>query len=165
MDFGAGRWETWAQTAGEGRLETAQKTSGGSYTRETFEVPDGVPVSDILPLFLSSRPPGDGSRRQTSVFNTTLGQEIPFTWADGGDTPFGRLFTVSYWGMEERLWLDSEGMVVREEMLLGVHAREPGQGEPSGDLPLESVLSLKWEPAAARPQKHKSKHKNKNFSS
>jgi hypothetical protein len=80
-----------------------------------------------------------------------LGQELAFTWSYGGQTPWGRLFTVTYWGMEEKIWLDSGGMVTREEMLFGVQARAPDGKETRGSLALESVLAGTAVPAVGVP--------------
>jgi hypothetical protein len=82
----------------------------------------------------------------------SLGQEFPLTWTFEGETERGRLFSVTYWGMEERIWLDADGMVVREEMLLGVQARAPSADERTGSLSLESVLSATAVPAIGIPE-------------
>jgi len=151
MDFGAGRWEFTARSTEKGRFESVQRTAFGKPSRDTISLPDGALASDVLPFFLARQPSGGESGGEIALFNLNLGQEIPLTWSDGGQTPFGRLFTVSYWGMEERIWLDDKGLVAREEMLLGVQAREPGEGETQGNLPLESVLSMASVPANGVP--------------
>jgi len=155
MDFGAGRWEMKVQEAGKGRFEAVHKTSVGKPDREVLDLPVSTLVSDIIPLFLSRQPPAENSRREIAIFDLSLGREVPFSWTDGGQTEFGRLFTLSFWGMEEKIWIDPEGLVVREEMLLGVQAREAGEGEPRGDLALESVLSMASVPAVGVPERLK----------
>ena len=150
MDFGAGRWETRAQGAGKGRFETVSKTTSGKDEMEELDVPENALVSDLLPLFLNRQPSLENSGGELTIFDLTLGQEIPFTWAYGGQTESGRFFKLSFYGMKERIWFDSEGLVVREEMLLGVQAREAREGEPTGNLALESVLSMASVPAVGK---------------
>jgi len=151
MDFGAGRWETKAVAVGGGRYEMTQSTLGRP-KRENVTVPEGALVSDVLPMFLHRQPEEEGFKGELTVFNMNLGQELPFTWTCGGQTAHGRLFTVTYWGMEEKIWMDSEGMVVREEMLLGVQARLPEGEERRGHLALETVLAGTAVPAVGIPE-------------
>jgi len=151
MDFGAGRWETRIILEGGGRYEVVQSTLGGE-KRELVTVPQGTIISDVLPLYLNRHPGEEGKRRELTVFNMNLAQEIPFTSTYGGVTPDGRLFTVQYWGMEERIWFDAEGVVNREEMALGVQARIPKEDEKRGHLALEKVLTRTAVPAAGIPE-------------
>jgi hypothetical protein len=150
IDFGAGRWETRTVHIGGERYVRTQSTSGGQ-ARDTLTVPAGVLVSDVLPLYLHRDPGEEGRRRELTVFNMNLGQEVPFTSTYGGTTRDGRLFTVTYWGMEEKIWLDAGGIVTREEMALGVQARLPVAGESGGHLALETILTRTAVPSAGIP--------------
>ncbi|MDT8395743.1 MAG: transglutaminase-like domain-containing protein [bacterium] len=150
IDFGAGGWETRAIRTGPGTFQREQIT-GGSRSREKVTIPEKAVLTDVLPLFLNRNPGEVGKERSMGVHNLTLGQDLPFTSVYHGQTPMGRSFTVRYWGMEERLWLDDDGMVTREEMALGVVAREPGDGEVEGALPLEQILSRTAVPGTGIP--------------
>jgi hypothetical protein len=105
----------------------------------------------VLPLYLHRDPGPEGENRSMTVFNLTFGQHLPFSSLYNGPTPDGRSFTVKYWGMEEKLWFDEEGMVSKEEMALGVVARKPGEREVLGALPLERVLTQTAVHAAGIP--------------
>jgi transglutaminase-like putative cysteine protease len=153
IDFGAGKWETRAILTGERRYEVAQFTLGGE-KRETVTLPKGVLAAEALPLYLHRFPGEEGKRTELTVYNMSLGQEIPFTYTNEGATPFGTLFSVTYWGMSERIWLDAEGMVSREEMALGVQARalqEQAEGERTAWLALETILVRTAVPAVKIP--------------
>jgi transglutaminase-like putative cysteine protease len=82
----------------------------------------------------------------------TLGQDFPLTLEYRGATEHGRLYVLTYWGMEERIWLDEAGMVVREDMVLGVNARAPEGKEQIGYLPLETILSQTAVPGVRIPE-------------
>jgi hypothetical protein len=151
MDFGAGKWETRAVMRGEDRYELSRSTFRGE-KREIVTVPKGVLSSEVLPLYLHRYPGEEGERVKVTVFNMGLGQEIPVSYTNGGTTGEGRLFSVRYWGMEERIWLDDEGMVVREEMALGVQARVKQEVENQGYLALEKVLTRTSVPAVGIPE-------------
>ncbi|UCG39443.1 MAG: transglutaminase domain-containing protein [bacterium] len=151
MDFGAGVWETKAVLVGEGEYQRTQGTKG-SVTRDRISVPVGVMPSEVIPLYLHRWAGPTGERRDLKVFNMVLGQELPLTVAFAGREDDGRLFRVSYWGMEEKIWLDDEGMVAREEMAIGVQARPPGAGDAEGALALESVLTQTAVPASGIPE-------------
>ena len=69
-----------------------------------------------------------------------------------GITGDGMLYAINYWGMEERLWIDEAGMVVREDMALGVNARAPESKEQSGHLALETILSQTSVPGENIPE-------------
>lgn len=150
VDFGAGKWETKTVRTGDGRYELVQSTLGRE-KREPITVPEEALASEVLPLYLHRHSGEKGNKKELKVFNMTLGQELPFTSTYQGVTPVGRKFTVTYWGMEERIWLDADGMVVREEMALGVLARAPRKHEIIGHLALEKVLTQTAVPAWRLP--------------
>lgn len=150
MDFGAGSWETRVLKIEDGVYEREQVT-GGSRNRDRVSVPDGTLISDVLPLYFENIQMEKHTKIKLGVFNMTLGQEFPLTLEYRGVTENGRLFAVTYWGMEERIWIDDAGMVVREEMTLGVNARAPEGKEQVGHLALETILSQTAVPAVKIP--------------
>ena len=150
IQFGLGGWKTSIVKTGPGVYQREQVT-GGSASREKVEVPENAILSDVLPLYLLRNPGQVGEIRSMKVYNLTLGQDLPFTSVYNGETADGNSFTVKYWGMEEKIWLDDEGMISREEMALGVVARQPGEREILGALPLEQVLSQTAVPATGIP--------------
>ena len=150
IKFGLGGWKTSTVKTGPGVYRREQVT-GGSTSRESVTVPENAILTDVLSLYLNRDPGEVGKKRSMKVFNLTLGQDLPFSSLYNGPTPDGRSFTVKYWGMEEKLWLDDNGMVSKEEMALGVVAREPGEREVLGALPLERVLSQTAVPATGIP--------------
>jgi transglutaminase-like putative cysteine protease len=151
IQFGIGGWKTRTVRTAPGVYQREQFT-GGSTSREKVYVTDEIILTDVLALYLHRDPGEVGQTRTMKIFNMTLGQELPFTSVYNGETEDGRSFTVKYWGMEEKLWLDENGMVSREEMALGVLAREPGKREVLGALPLEQVLSQTAVPASGIPE-------------
>jgi transglutaminase-like putative cysteine protease len=151
MDFGAGTWETRVLKVEEGIYEREQVTAG-SRNRGRVSVPEGILVSDALPLYLEKARVEKHSKLKLGVFNMTLGQEFPLTLEYRGVTEYGRLYAVNYWGMEERIWIDDAGMVVREDMALGVNARAPEGQEQIGHLPLETILSQTAVPGVQIPR-------------
>jgi len=151
MDFGAGSWETRVLKRQEGVYEREQVTSG-SRSRDRISVPNGILVSDVLPLYLEKAQLEKHAKIKLGVFNMTLGQEFPFTLEYRGVTENGRLYAVTYWGMEEKIWIDDAGMVVREDMALGVNARKPEGKEQVGHLPLETILSQTAVPGVRIPE-------------
>jgi transglutaminase-like putative cysteine protease len=150
MDFGAGSWETRVLKVKEGVYEREQVTAG-SRNRDRVSVPKGILVSDVLPLYLERARVEKHAKVKLDVFNMTLGQEFPFTLEYRGATENGRLYAVTYWGMEERIWIDDTGMVVREDMALGVNARTPEGKEQIGHLALETILSQTAVPGVGIP--------------
>jgi len=150
MDLGGGQWETRVRRVEKGVYEREQ-VMAGSTTRDRVHVPAGTLVSDVLPLYLARTPFEQGNRLNLDLFNLMLGQEFPVTLQYLGDTESGRLFTVSYWGMEERFWIDDSGMVTREDMSLGVQARPPGPEDREGRLALEGILSQTAVPGIGVP--------------
>jgi hypothetical protein len=151
MDFGAGSWETRVLKIKDGIYEREQVTAG-SRNRDRVSVPDGILVSDVLPLYLEKTQLEKHAKVKLGIFNMTLGQEFPFTLEYRGATENGRLYAVTYWGMEERLWIDDAGMIVREDMALGVNARPPEKEEQVGHLPLERILSQTAVPGVRIPE-------------
>lgn len=151
MDFGAGKWETRVLKVKDNVYERNQINTG-SKNRDRVTVPDGSIVSDVLPLYLEETEVALNSRVNLGVFNMTLGQEFPLTIEYHGLTEEGRLYALSYWGMEERIWLDETGMVVREDMVLGVSARAPKVKEKVGHLALETILSQTAVPGLEVPE-------------
>ena len=151
MDFGAGSWETRVLKVKDGVYEREQVTAG-SRNRDHISVPDGILISDALPLYLENIQIEKGAKVKFGVFNMTLGQEFPLTLEYRGATESGRLYAVTYWGMEERIWIDAAGMVVREDMVLGVNARTPEGKEQIGHLPLETILSQTAVPGVRIPE-------------
>jgi transglutaminase-like putative cysteine protease len=151
MDFGAGSWETRVLKAEDGAYEREQVTAG-SRSRDRIRVPEGALVSDVLPLYIENAQVQENKRIKLGVFNMTLGQEFPLTLEYRGATDNGKLYAMTYWGMEERIWIDDNGMVVREDMALGVSARAPGGKEKTGHLPLETILSQTAVPGVRIPE-------------
>jgi hypothetical protein len=150
MDFGAGSWETTAIKVKDRTYDREQVVSG-SRTRDRIVIPEGATLSDVLPLYFMSSGLEEGEKEDLTVYNLTLGQEFPMLVEYRGKKDDGRLFAFTYWGMEERLWLDDTGMAVKEDMALGVNARNPGTDEQQGYLPLEKVLSLSAVPGVGIP--------------
>ena len=150
MDFGAGSWETRVLKVDDGVYEREQVTAG-SRNRDRVRVPEGVLVSDVLPLYFENLEVEKYAKLKLEVFNMTLGQEFPLTIEYRGASENGRLYAVTYWGMEERIWIDAAGMVIREDLLLGVNARIPEGKEQIGHLPLETILSQTAVPAVKIP--------------
>ena len=150
IQFGIGGWKTSTIKIGPG-LYQREQTTGGSVSREKVEIPEKALLSDVLPLYLHRDPGQLGETRSMEIYNLTLGQNLPFSSVYNGETADGNSFTVKYWGMEEKIWLDEDGMISREEMALGVVARKPGEREILGALPLEQVLSQTAVPAAGIP--------------
>ena len=140
MDFGAGSWETRVLKVKDGVYDREQVTAG-SRSRDRVSVPSGILISDVLPLYFENIQIEKDVKIKLGVFNMTLGQEFPLTIEYQGATESGRLYAVTYWGMEERIWIDDTGMVVREDMALGINARTPEGKEQIGHLPLETILS------------------------
>ncbi|MCK5307581.1 MAG: hypothetical protein KAJ73_03130, partial [Zetaproteobacteria bacterium] len=151
MDFGAGSWETRVLKVKDGVYEREQVTAG-SRNRDRITVPEGILISDVLPMYFENLQVEKHAKLKLSVFNMTLGQEFPFTLEYRGATENGRLFAVTYWGMEERIWIDATGMVVREDMVLGVNARTPEGKEQVGHLALETILSQTAVPGVRIPE-------------
>ncbi len=151
MDFGAGSWETRVLKVGEGIFEREQVIAG-SRTRDRLSVPAGILISDVLPLYLENAQLEKHAKLKFGVFNMTLGQEFPLTLEFRGTTENGRLYAVTYWGMEEKLWIDDSGMVIREDMALGIEARPPEGNEQSGFLALETILSVTAVPGVGIPR-------------
>jgi len=150
MDLGTGKWETRVLKVKDGVYEREQ-VAAGSRNLDRVSVPAGALISDVLPLYLARTPFQEHVRLDLGLFNLTLGQEFPATLQYLGVTESGRLFSVTYWGMEERIWIDDTGMVVREDMTLGVNARIPGEKEREGHLALEQILSQTAVPAVQIP--------------
>ena len=150
VDFGAGSWETRVLKNEDGTYEREQVTAG-SRNRDRISVPDGTLVSDTLPLYIENLRLEKHARLKVGVFNMTLGQEFPLTLEYRGATKEGRLYALTYWGMEERLWIDDTGMVTREDMALGVNARPPAGKEQAGYLALETILSQTAVPGVQIP--------------
>jgi hypothetical protein len=140
MDFGAGKWETRVLKV-KGNVYERDQINSGSKNHDRVNVPEGAIISDVLPLYLEETRMEKDATVNLGVFNMTLDQEFPLTIHYRGLTEEGRLYALSYWGMDERLWLDETGMVVREDMLLGVSARAPGEKEQVGYLALETILA------------------------
>ena len=151
MDFGAGSWETRVLKVGENNYEREQVIAGAR-TRDRVSVPAGTLISDVLPLYLENAQLEKHAKLKFGVFNMTLGQEFPLTLEYRGATENGRLFSVSYWGMEERIWIDDSGMVTREDMALGVNARTPEGVEQIGHLALETILTQTAVPGVRIPR-------------
>jgi hypothetical protein len=151
MDFGAGSWETRVLKVKDGVYEREQVTAG-SRNRDRVTVPEGILISDVLPVYFENLQVEKHAKLKLSVFNMTLGQEFPLTLEYRGATENGRLFAVTYWGMEERIWIDEAGMVVREDMVLGVNARAPEEKEQVGHLALETILSQTAVPGVRIPE-------------
>jgi transglutaminase-like putative cysteine protease len=151
MDFGAGSWETRVLKVEEGVYQREQVT-GGSRTRDRIKVPDGTLISDVLPVYFENLKVEKHTKLKFDLFNMTLGQDFPLTLEYRGATEHGRLYVLTYWGMEERIWLDEAGMVVREDMVLGVNARAPEGKEQIGYLPLETILSQTAVPGVRIPE-------------
>ncbi|UCF88789.1 MAG: transglutaminase family protein [bacterium] len=150
MDFGAGAWETVAVRSGDGVYQREQ-VAAGSRNIDRVSVPGDTLVSDALPMYLEKARLEKGAKVRLGVFNMALGQTFPLTLVFRGETESGRLYALTYWGMEERIWIDDNGMVVREEMALGVNARRPEEPEKTGHLPLESILSVTAVPGIGIP--------------
>ena len=151
MDFGAGSWETRVLKVKDGVYEREQVTAG-SRNRDRVTVPEGILISDVLPMYFKNLQIEKYAKLKLNVFNMTLGQEFPLTLEYRGATENGRLFAVTYWGMEERIWIDATGMVVREDMVLGVNARTPEGKEQVGHLALETILSQTAVPGMRIPE-------------
>jgi len=150
MDFGAGSWETRVLKVKKGVYDREQITVG-SRSRDRVNVPDDALISDVLPLYFEGLKIKKGEILNFGVFNMTLGHEFPLTLEFRGDTEEGKLFSMTYWGMEERIWIDDTGMVVREDMALGVNARVPEGKDPIGHLALETILSVTAVPGVNIP--------------
>lgn len=150
MDFGAGSWETNVQRVDQDVYDREQVTVG-SRTRDRVNLPDATLVSDVLPLYFETLELEKGKKLKLDIFNLVLGQEFPLTLEYRGKTEHGRLYALTYWGMEERMWIDGTGMVIREDMAIGVSARQPGEGEEIGHLPLEAILTMTAVPGVRIP--------------
>ena len=150
LDFGAGGWQTTLLKMEKGTYRREQATTG-SLEREVVRVPSGTLPSDALPLYLERFRGEKGHRERLTIFNFTMGREFPLLLEFRDEEPEGRLFSLSYWGMQENLWVDDRGMVARADMLLGVQARSPAGEERTGYLSLEKVLSQTAVPGVGIP--------------
>ncbi len=150
LDFGAGSWETRVLRRSDGVYQREQVTSG-SRNRDILKVPEGALISNLLPLYLEGLSMQEGARLELDLYNITLDQQIPLTVVYRGRTGEGRQFAMTYWGMEEKVWIDAAGMIAREDMALGVSARVPEGKNRIGYLPLEMILTQTGVPGVNIP--------------
>jgi len=151
ISFGAGPWMINVLRNEDGTY-TREENTGMASRREIITIPEGNFSSDVLHLLLHRFRGDPGDHKKLQVYNMTLGQTLPLEITFEGENDDLRLFKVSFWGMEEQIWLDSEGMVTGEAMALGVNARPPIANERSGSLPLEKVLTQTSVPSRGIPQ-------------
>jgi hypothetical protein len=151
VDFGAGKWKViWNRTDDGRYLKT--ETMGRRSIREEVEVPAGMLTTDALNLYLHNLPATGESVLKLELFNLTLGRPLPVRITFHGADGVNRRFSLSFWGMDEQIWLDGEGMVTRETLPWGVEAVLPSDSDESGSLPLEKVFAQTAVPARDIPQ-------------
>ncbi|UCF31245.1 MAG: transglutaminase domain-containing protein [bacterium] len=143
IDFGGQRWKTRWVREGMNRYRKTESL-GGSERTEIQTVPAGVLTMDAMDLLLA-RMAFDGDRdrsRRIHLYNMTLGRSLPVEVSWKGRQGPERGFVLSIWGMEEEIWLDENGLVLRETMPWGgITARGTVPGERQGPLSLEEVFS------------------------
>lgn len=150
VDFGTGKWENIWDRADDGRyLKT--EFMGGRSNREEIKVPAGMLTTDALNLYLNNLPAKGSTSLDLELFNLTLGRPLPVRIVRQVSDGVNRRFSLSFWGMNEELWLDEEGMVVKETLPWGIEASLPGENERTGSLSLEKVLAQTAVPARNVP--------------
>ncbi|TNF47998.1 transglutaminase domain-containing protein [bacterium] len=151
VDFGAGKWEViWNRINDDRYLKT--ETMGRRSIREEAKVPAGMLTTEALNLYLHNLPATGPMVLQLELFNLTLGRPIPVRITSHGADNANRLFSLSFWGMDEQIWLDGDGMVTRETLPWGVEAVFPSDSDKSGALPLEKVFAQTAVPARGIPR-------------
>jgi hypothetical protein len=150
ISFGAGTWEVWAVRSEDGTYRRTEK-AGGSTRTGKVSIPESAYPAELLHRLLERFDGPEGTVRQYDIYNMTLEQILPLTITYRGEVNGGRRFTAGFWGMEEDITLDPEGMVMSESMSLGIQARPRGDNERTGSLPLERLLATTSVPARGVP--------------
>lgn len=150
VDFGGGEWKTkWLLTE-DGRY-LKEELMGRSFRSTRVKVPEGAVTSESLSLYVSGLGYPDEGSREMEFFSLTLGRLIPVKVNYRGTEAGLRRFSISMWGMEEDMWIDSTGMVVKETMPWGLRAAAPGQDDTFGALSLEKIFTTSAVPAKDIP--------------
>lgn len=150
VDFGSGSWTTtWVRT-GEGRYEKTERM-GKSIAEKEVKVPPGFLTTDVLFPYMEQMQKEGRKEFKADMFNLTLGQTLPVKVVYGGEKGGIRRFSVTFWGMEEEVSMDGEGMVVGETMPWGVSAAPLSDSDRIGSLSMESLFTRTGVPAANVP--------------
>lgn len=152
IDFGGDRWKTLWVREGRGRYRKVEMMGGREHSGVQF-IPETGLTMGAVNLFLDRLEidPGKEWSDREVLYHMTLERALPVDISWKGKRGRERGFEISVWGMEEEIWLDEDGMVVRETMPWGVEAHHPGPDERLGSLSLESVFAQTAIPVKGAP--------------
>ncbi len=150
VDFGGGRWNTKWLLMGDGSY-LKEELMGKSARSKRVNVPEGAVTMESLSLYISGLGFPDEGYREVQLFSLTLGRKIPVRIHYMGKEDGDRKFSISMWGMEEDMWIDPAGMVVKETMPWGLRADSTGKDDTYGALSLEKIFTTTAVPAIDIP--------------
>jgi transglutaminase-like putative cysteine protease len=148
--FASEPWIVSWERAGE-KVFLRREWTGGTLREDSLPIGAAQMTLEALPMLLGRLGLRAGESRVLDLFSLFLRKPVAVTVEMQGESSGNRTFRIKMWGVDETVWIDEKGTLVKENIPMGIEARLPSPGEAEGALQLENLLKQAAIPAVNVP--------------